>query len=174
MGVDANVLLTGDVSVLDLAHFIRSCDSSSKVNIEPTSVEKMVVLNFTWKGEQRHMYVHYDGSCSRDYQDIYPHEDGVLISVGCWGFSDVIMMTIVSHFGGFYRLNDCQDEWSKWSEKDNQPEPDLTWNERVSDAADEMGRDLTLEELLYLAKSHVMTPAEIEAQRESWSRQDKD
>lgn len=58
------------------------------------------------------------------------------------------------------------------------PTPDgtgvITWGEKVCDAQDVMGRDLSLTELLVLAKSHQMTPNELEMQRQSFARQDMD
>lgn len=48
------------------------------------------------------------------------------------------------------------------------------WKESVSAKRRELGRDLTLDELLLLAKDYKMTPEEIEAQRQSWIRQDMD
>lgn len=50
----------------------------------------------------------------------------------------------------------------------------ITWKERVADATAEAGHELSLDQLLHLAKSHQMTPAELEAQRVSWSKQDMD
>lgn len=50
-----------------------------------------------------------------------------------------------------------------------------TWREKVAQERERLGgRRLSLNELLALAKAHNMTPEEIEAQRQSWLRQDKD
>lgn len=49
-----------------------------------------------------------------------------------------------------------------------------TWKETVADARAKFRRDLTLDELLGLARAYKMTEAEIEEQRQSWARQDKD
>ena len=44
----------------------------------------------------------------------------------------------------------------------------ITWNERVKDAADSLGRDLTFDELVALARTHEMTPGEVREQRISF------
>lgn len=49
-----------------------------------------------------------------------------------------------------------------------------TWKKKVSEERARKGRDLTLEELIDLARPYRMTEAEIEAQRQSWMRQDMD
>jgi hypothetical protein len=50
----------------------------------------------------------------------------------------------------------------------------LTWREKVEAEKARLGRKLTLDELLVLAKTHFMTPDEREEQRASWQRQMKD
>lgn len=49
-----------------------------------------------------------------------------------------------------------------------------TWKAIVKAAQERMGRELTLDELLAMAKDYKMTPEEIEEQRQSWTRQDMD
>jgi len=49
-----------------------------------------------------------------------------------------------------------------------------TWREKVDAEKTRLGRKLTLDELLALAKTHFMPDAEIAEQRASWARQDKD
>ncbi len=49
-----------------------------------------------------------------------------------------------------------------------------TWREKVDAEKARLGRKLTLEELLALAKTHFMSEGEIAEQRASWARQDKD
>ena len=49
-----------------------------------------------------------------------------------------------------------------------------TWTEKVAAERARIGRPLTIDELIGLAKGHRMTPEEIEAQRLSWTRQDMD
>lgn len=46
-----------------------------------------------------------------------------------------------------------------------------TWREKVLAEQQRLGRALTLDELLALAKGYKMTPEEVEAQRQSWARQ---
>lgn len=48
------------------------------------------------------------------------------------------------------------------------------WKGKVDAETKRVGRKLTLDELLTLARTHDMTPEEIEAQRQSWARQDMD
>jgi hypothetical protein len=45
------------------------------------------------------------------------------------------------------------------------------WSMRVRREEERLGRQLTLEELLQLARTYTMTPHEIELQRQSWARQ---
>lgn len=49
-------------------------------------------------------------------------------------------------------------------------EPPITWAERVANLTYALGRKPTLNELLECCHIHEMTPAEIEAQRQSWVR----
>jgi hypothetical protein len=46
----------------------------------------------------------------------------------------------------------------------------ITWVERVANLMKALGRKPTLQELLDVSQIHQMTPAEIEAQRQSWVR----
>ena len=46
----------------------------------------------------------------------------------------------------------------------------MTWEDRCHLAAKRLGRRLTLDELLELSKEHTMTPGEVQAQRESFTR----
>ena len=58
------------------------------------------------------------------------------------------------------------DDMSKDTEK--------TWQQRLEAEHGRLGRGLTLDELIALARQYRMTDAEIEAQRQSWARQDMD
>ncbi len=49
-----------------------------------------------------------------------------------------------------------------------------TWRELVQKEQERLGRTMTLDELLVVARTYEMTPEEIEEQRQSWARQDKD
>lgn len=49
-----------------------------------------------------------------------------------------------------------------------------TWRDKVEAEKTRLGRRLTMDELLALAKTHFMSEAETNAQRASWARQDKD
>ena len=46
----------------------------------------------------------------------------------------------------------------------------ITWFERVRNLASALGRKPTLEELLEISSIHILTPEEVEAQRQSWVR----
>ena len=46
----------------------------------------------------------------------------------------------------------------------------ITWNDRLTNLRKALGREPTLEEMLDAAQIHRMTPAEVEAQRQSWVR----
>lgn len=55
-----------------------------------------------------------------------------------------------------------------------QEAPASTWRDKLAVEKARLGRALTTDEMMTLAKTHNMTPEEIEAQRQSWTRQDKD
>lgn len=46
----------------------------------------------------------------------------------------------------------------------------ITWVQRVEHLRQSLGREPTLYELVDLSRLHEMTPAEVQAQRESWAR----
>jgi hypothetical protein len=46
----------------------------------------------------------------------------------------------------------------------------ITWADRIANLTKALGRKPTLNEMLDAAQIHEMTPAEIEAQRQSWVR----
>lgn len=46
----------------------------------------------------------------------------------------------------------------------------ITWQQRVQNLRSALGREPTLEELLTAAEVHKMTPEEVKAQGESWTR----
>jgi hypothetical protein len=52
--------------------------------------------------------------------------------------------------------------------------PAPLWRDIVKAAQERMGRELTLDELLTMAKDYKMTPEEIEQQCQSWCLQDMD
>jgi hypothetical protein len=47
---------------------------------------------------------------------------------------------------------------------------EITWADRVANLNRALGRKPTLQELLEVSHIHQMTPAEVEAQRQSWVR----
>lgn len=47
----------------------------------------------------------------------------------------------------------------------------VSWRDKVCAEEQRLGRTLTLNELIELAKSHTMSAEEIEAQRASWAKQ---
>lgn len=46
----------------------------------------------------------------------------------------------------------------------------ITWTDRVTNLRTALGRDPTLDEMLMAAEVHRMTPADVEAQRQSFAR----
>lgn len=46
----------------------------------------------------------------------------------------------------------------------------ITWAQRIDNLTNALGQKPTLDEMLTAAQVHQMTPAEIEAQRQSWVR----
>lgn len=49
-------------------------------------------------------------------------------------------------------------------------EEPITWAQRIANLTKALGRKPTLEEMLDASQIHEMTPAEIDAQRQSWVR----
>lgn len=114
MGVDSKAVLTKEgLSPLDVMDFLEKLDYVTKVNITPSGLEDFCRINFDWLEEQRNLAVFYNSSCQCDYEHIWPYP-AIYVSFGCWGFSDAIIMALVKEFGGFYQMNDCQDEWTKY------------------------------------------------------------
>lgn len=69
-----------------------------------------VQLHFTYMGEQRSMWVFFDCDC--DHQDIAPQT--LSLSIGCWGHSDLFMMTALESLAilgeVYFDHNDCDGE----------------------------------------------------------------
>lgn len=112
MGVDAKAVLTSNPPPIDIMNFLNGLDCVSNVYISPTTMDGFIWLNFCWKGEARHMSVFFNNLCMTDYEDITPLPSAYC-SIGAWGFSDAIIVKLTKHFGGFYTLNDCKDEWTQ-------------------------------------------------------------
>lgn len=51
------------------------------------------------------------------------------------------------------------------------PEPEKTWSQKMSELRLSLGRTPTLNEMVELSKTHVMTVEEVKAQRDSWAKQ---
>lgn len=77
--------------------------------------------------------------------------------------------TIAVAFCEAYADQNCTIEEIKY---DHSIDPN--WKETVRAEQLRVGRALTLDELLNLARPYKMTAEEIEAQRQSWARQDMD
>lgn len=45
-----------------------------------------------------------------------------------------------------------------------------TWHDRVRNLRNALGRRPTIDELLTASQVHILTPEEVQAQRESWAR----
>lgn len=113
MGVNSKAVLTKNgLSPLEVMDFLNKLDHVSQVSITP-ALKDFCRINFTWSGEARNLAVFYNGDCHCDYGHIWPYP-AIYVSFGCWGFSDAIIMALVKEFGGFYQMNDCQDEWTKY------------------------------------------------------------
>ena len=73
MGVNARAILTGETATLDLLEFIYGCKASSDVRLVPTG-DGGFRLCFNWLNEVHMLQVDDNGSCQRDYENIYPHK----------------------------------------------------------------------------------------------------
>lgn len=80
-------------------------------------------------------------------------------------------------------LSDCEQsakhlppdwDWAVVRVVSRKNDAKVSWQDKVTAEKARLGRDPTLDELLILAQTHVMTPAEIEMQRKSWAAQDMD
>lgn len=111
MGVDAKAVLTGVSDPIRIASYLEKTMYAKNVRIQISGMDDFCYIIFNWKGEDRQLSVFYNGNCKCDYQMIYPH-NAVYVSLGKWGMSDAIIMTLANKFGGFYCLDDCADEWS--------------------------------------------------------------
>jgi hypothetical protein len=49
-------------------------------------------------------------------------------------------------------------------------ETGITWRDRVANLREALGREPTLDELITASHVHIMTPAELQEQAESWAR----
>ena len=110
MGVDAKALLTECDGPIAVAQFLNRQDFVRGVSLRMTDEPKFVWVDFEWRGEKRLMACFFDGNCISDYESVWPHS-ATLVSIGCWGFSDAIIMKMVRAFCGFYILNDGKDDW---------------------------------------------------------------
>ena len=81
MGVNARAILTGETATLDLLEFIYGCKASSNVRLVPTG-DGDFRLCFNWLNEVHMLQVDDNGSCQRDYENIYPHK-APYISLRC-------------------------------------------------------------------------------------------
>lgn len=71
-------------------------------------------IRFKINGENRSLFVTH--SCSSDYSETYVG-DKMIFSLGAWGMSDEIMLTIsevIKNFGDvYYTPNDCYEDFKK-------------------------------------------------------------
>ena len=89
-------------------------------------------INFTYNGEKRSIFVHYDNVNTFEGEDYYVEKDPRLyemvhsvktsLSFGAWGSSVEIMRKLVTVFGGWIDDNDCDEESYYYVEKDTSPD----------------------------------------------------
>ena len=125
MSVSCNGLLLGKVSVEEIANVIKQklgCDfkieksyHGNKNGLQQYDGYYTIyrTITFTYKGENRMLSVYFDSM----QHDVKQHKDCVdlsniytQISVNSWGSSEEIIASIVSEFGGYIDVNDCDDK----------------------------------------------------------------
>lgn len=89
-------------------------------------------VDFTYNGEKRSIFVHYDNVNTFEGEDYYVEKDPRLyemvhsvktsLSFRAWGSSVEIMRRLVCVFGGWIDDNDCDDESFYYVEKDTSPD----------------------------------------------------
>lgn len=113
MSVDAKAILIGAKTPLDILYYLDGLSQVEDAVIIASKVEaEFMYVRFSWLGESRSLACFFDGNCASDYEDVYPFP-ACFVSLGCWGFSDAIIMSLTKHFGGFYLLNDFDGEWTR-------------------------------------------------------------
>ena len=114
MGVDTNAILTNAPTATDL--LIWANKNYKKANLVAVGNDgHHFLLNFVDGEDQRILSVFVDNYVSCDYRDLYTG-DATYIVMGMWGNSEVIARKLVSEFGGWLRVNDCEDEWKRLDE----------------------------------------------------------
>ena len=108
MGVDAKCILK-ETMPTKIAEYLHSLPHVEKVKMAPAMNDFWWII-FYWHGEKRCMAIFFNGNCKSDYESVYPH-DACYCSIGKWGMSDAIVISLAKHFGGFYQLEDTTDQW---------------------------------------------------------------
>jgi hypothetical protein len=116
MGISTNALLRIAPTALEIMLFLDSLPEVKSVNITPTGVEPdFLYCNFTWGKEIRNLGMFLNGNCSGDYSEFYTRP-ATFVTMGCWGASEVIARRLVKQFGGWIKVNDCTDDWTRIDE----------------------------------------------------------
>jgi len=110
MGIDTQALLTDAPSALDLLHWAD--EKYLMATLRPSGVENLYHINFKDGEDSRMLSVFVNNSVASDYKGLYTG-DATFVSMGCWGNSEVIARKLVASFGGWLRVNDCEDEWTR-------------------------------------------------------------
>ena len=115
MGVDTNVILTKAPTATDLLIWASKNYKQANLVAAGPDGDHFFYLNFMDGKNQRNLSVFVDNSVACDYRDLYTG-DATFISMGMWGNSEVIARKLVSEFGGWLRVNDCEDDWKRLDE----------------------------------------------------------
>ena len=112
MGVDA--ILTKAPTATDLLIWANKNYKQANLVVVGTDVNHFW-LNFVDGEDQRTLsvFVNYCASCD---DEGFLTGDATYIIMGMWGNSEVIARKLVSEFGGWLRVNDCEDEWKRLDE----------------------------------------------------------
>jgi len=111
MGVDTRALLKTNPDPITLMNW-ADLQGYTEVSLTPARVGGFVWLNFMDKNDSRRVAVFYDNACRGDWEDFYAG-DATYISMGCWGNSERIVRSMVRDFGGWFMVNDCEDDWTR-------------------------------------------------------------
>lgn len=85
-------------------------DTSILPSFELSPYSRMVEVHFKYRSEQRSLHIHFD--CDWDAREYGEH--ALLLSLGCWGSSELIMRTVLASLQDlgptYIDVNDCDDE----------------------------------------------------------------
>lgn len=105
MGVDTKAIIRNSVTLTNIVDALSK--NYTDVNVLNTSIETYFVVLFNDGSDRRKLSVHYGNIGFNDYGI-----PGVLVSLGYWRNSVLIMKYLLNYFGGGCILeNDCEDDW---------------------------------------------------------------